>query len=167
MSIDVNFKGFHMKQSPFHEETKANKEMVSFRLEEDVIEKLEKHFKEVYDEKSKGYKELCHKKMDSLCLDRKTFNHLEVFMLIPKTEDIDELERKSQIIAVINTECDFRENYIHHVGFTKEYNISYELQDFNQRNFPLNILINTKDSCVHKVDKGSLNPSFNYFREQL
>ena len=166
MSSDTNFKGFHMKQSPFHEESKESGEMVSFRLEKDVKEKLERHFREVYDEQSKGYKNLCHRKLDSLCLERKTFNHLEVFMLIPKTEDINELENKSQIIAIVNTECDFQDFYVHNLGFDDDYNLSYELQDFNQTSFPLNILLNTKDSCVHKIDKSCLK-SFPIFKMEL
>lgn len=153
-----SFKGFPMKQSPYHIDRSSDKEMLSFRIEETAVKDLEKHFKNQGLDKSEGMRKLCFKELDNLCLERKTFNNLECFMLIPKTDNVLMLNNKSQVIAIVNTEADFKETYNHKRPFNDDYNVTYELINFERRFFAndLKILQNTRDSCVYNTIKRDL-----------
>ena len=168
MSRKYVFNSFHVKESPFHKEydkkdggLKGN----DFRIDPQAKKDLEDNFIKIFGKKkawSKGMRMLCHEYLDRLCLQRQTFNHLEFIMLIPKTDDIDELVNKSKIIAYINTKTDFNE-YYEHKGFDGEYNLVYELRPFDEFSFPLNIIRETKDSCVINTSKEDCD-SFDRFK---
>ena len=82
--MQESFKGFPMKQSPYHIDRSSKKQHLTFRIEEKAVEDLKKHFKTTSDDGlSEGLRKLCFKELDNLCLERKTFNNLECFMLIP------------------------------------------------------------------------------------
>jgi len=163
-----SFKGFQMKQSPYHIDRSSKKQHLSFRIEEKAVEDLKKHFKTTSDDVlSEGLRKLCFKELDNLCLERKTFNNLECFMLIPKTDDVDMLNNKSQVIAVVNTETDFKESYKHTTPFNDDYNLSYELIDFKREYFinEMKILQNTRESCVFNTSMNDLR-HFETFRDR-
>ena len=158
-----------MNKSPFHENVKDGKsKSISFRLPIEAHDKLMKYFEANYDynAKTKGMNELCFKKLDMICDERKSFNNLECFMLIPKyTNDIDKLSIASQIIAIVNTDCDFIEGFNHQHSFNDEYKIDYTMQDFTIENFPMEVIANTKNSCVYRTNKKDLN-SFHTFKNR-
>ena len=163
-----NFKGFQMKQSPYHIDRSSKKQHLSFRIEEKAVEDLKKHFKTTSDDVlSEGLRKLCFKELDNLCLEKKTFNNLECFMLIPKTDDVFELNNKSQIVAIANTEADFNENYTHTTPFNDDYNLTYELIDFESKYFinEMKILQNTQESCVFNTSKNDLR-HFETFKDR-
>lgn len=163
-----SFKGFNMKQSPYYINRNSKKELVTFRLDKKAIHDLKKHFKSSNDDYfSKGMRNLCFKELNNLCLEKKVFNNLECFMLIPKTEDVFELNNKSQVIAIVNTKTDFKENYNHKTPFKEEYNLTYELHDFKRDYFAndMKILQNTKESCVYNTNINDLR-HFELFRDR-
>ena len=168
---EINYKVFEVENSPFREEYHGRKMPLNVRLEEDARKLLKEHFEGIYGKRkedeamTKGMTKLCHDYLETLCLERKNFNHLEAIMLIPKTIDLDELDSKSEIIAFINTKYDF-ENFYHHVrSFEGNYELTYELKEFNQGNFyqVLEMLKNTKESCLFKTKKEDLK-SFETFK---
>jgi hypothetical protein len=165
----IELRTLPMRKSPFHQEIKNSKtKSVSFRLPIDAHDRLMKYFEANYDfnAKTKGLNDLCFKQLDMLCDERKTFNNLECFMLLPKyTNDPDKLSISSQIIAIVNTECDFRKGFNHQSPFNHDYKIDYTLSDFNFENFPMEIIANTKDSCVYRTNIKDLN-SFYTFKDR-
>lgn len=167
--MQESFKGFSTRQSPYHIDRSSKKDVhLTLRIEKKVFEDLEKHF-EISDDDSfsEGLRNLCFKELDNLCLDRKTFNNLECFMLIPKTDDIFMLNNKSQVIAIVNTETDFKETYNHKRPFNDDYNLTYDLIDFEGKYIidDLKILQNTKDSCVFNTSMNDLR-HFVLFRDR-
>lgn len=165
--MQESFKGFQMKQSPYHIDRASKKVKPSFRIEEKAVNDLEKHFKKQGLNFSEGMRNLCFKELDNLCLDRKTYNNLECFMLIPKTDDVFMLNNKSQVIAIVNTEADFKETYNHKRPFNDDYNLTYDLIDFEGKYIidDLKILQNTKDSCVYNTSMNDLRV-FDLFRDR-
>lgn len=173
----MSFNGFYAKESPFHKEydkPNGNSPNINVRVNKNMKDALRNHFEEIYDESpmTKGVNKILHEYMDSICLERKTFNHIEVIMLIPKIdiEDrtdksiIDEFSNRSKLIAYYNTKTDFND-YYEHKGFDGEYNLVYELKEFNELNFPLNIIRETKDSCVINTSKDDCD-SFEKFKSR-
>lgn len=165
--MQESFKGFQMKQSPYHIDRASKKVKPSFRIEKKAVNDLEKHFKKQGLNFSEGMRNLCFKELDNLCLDRKTYNNLECFMLIPKTDDVFMLNNKSQVIAIVNTEADFKETYNHKRPFNDDYNLTYDLIDFEGKYIidDLKILQNTKDSCVYNTSMNDLRV-FDLFRDR-
>lgn len=181
MSNKYVFKSFYVKESPFHKEypnykghptskalrkKKKRWEMPNaktFRLNPYIQDDLENHFKKLNMNWTEGMSLMIQDYLDRICLQRQTFNHLEVIMLIPKTDDIDELVNKSKVIAYINTKTDFNDYYIHNDGFEGEYNLVYELKPFDELRFPLNIIRETKESCVINTSKEDCD-SFDRFK---
>lgn len=178
----MDFRLLPMRKSPFHDDSLANSKSdkrPTIRIPSEAYERLNNYFEANNLDFSKGIRSLCYDKLDTICNERKTFNNLEVFMLIPKIKidniDLDDMESAvnlyynilnttSQIIAIVNTECDFREDFNHVRRFEDDYNLSYEMKEFNAENFPMNILRNTKDSCVYRTNKKDLN-SFYTFKD--
>ena len=167
--VKTNFKGFNTKESPFHEEYGGRKEQISVRMENDAIQFLIKHLEEVYgkDGKSIGIRQILYDYLDKLCLNKRIFNHLEAVMLLPKTDDLDDLESQSQIIAIINTKSDFLMNFNHIRGFGEDMDAIYEMSDFNEVNFHyvLEMFKNTIDSCVYMTSKEDFE-SFESFKQK-
>lgn len=150
----MSFKGFNEMESPFHKEYeyKPKKNTPTLRINPNITRELKNHFQDSNLSWTDGMTLIIKDYLDRLCLQRQTFNHLEVIMLIPKTDDIDELVDKSKIIAYINSKTDFNE-YYEHKGFDGKLNLVYELIPFDDLNFPLNIIRETKDSCVINTPK--------------
>lgn len=177
-----------MRKSPFHEDyvsnTKTDKRP-TIRIPIEAYDQLNNYFEKNNLDFSKGIRSLCYDKLDTICNERKTFTNLEVFMLIPKMsipyphdEDFDVekftdnyfdiLEAKSEIIAVVNTEVDFRSGFNHAHSFDEieNYKLSYEMKDFNAENFPMEILQNTNERCVYRTNENALN-SFDSFKARM
>jgi len=186
MSND-GLKIFSMNKSPFHDETLSaetldKRKTVRFTNEE--YNQLNKYFEENNLEFSEGIRSLCYAKLDTICNERKTFPNLEVIMLIPKMslpypkdENVDVegfaenyfeiLIEASQIIAIINTDIDFRSGFNHSNAFNDEvnYKLDYELKDFKAENFPMEIIQNTNESHVYRTNEGDLN-DFDSFKDR-
>ena len=169
----IKYKIFEVENSPFKEDYHGRKMPLNVRLEEDARKLLKEHFEGIYGKRkkdeamTKGMTKLCHDYLETLCIERKNYNHLEVIMLIPKSIELEELDDKSQIIAFINTKYDF-ENLHHHVRrFEGDYELTYELKEFNEGNFyyELEMLKNTKESCIFKTKKEDLK-SFQLFKSR-
>ena len=165
--MQVSFKGFSTRQSPYHIDRASDKKHLSARIDKKVLDDLEKHFKNQGLNFTEGLRMLFIKELDNLCLDKKTFNNLECFMLIPKTDDVLMLNNKSQVIAIVNTEADFKETYNHKRPFNDDYNLTYDLIDFESKYLidDLKILQNTKDSCVYNTSMNDLR-HFEVFRKR-
>ncbi len=167
MAKQYDFKSFFARESPFHDEYVKDYKgdspnLPTFRINKNMLSDLENHFKNSNMTWTEGMSLIIHEYLDRVCRQRRTFNHLEVIMLIPKTDNIDELVNKSKIISFINTETDFNE-YYQHKAFDGEYNLVYELKPFDELNFPLNIIRETKDSCVINTSKENCD-SFEKFK---
>ena len=144
----IDYRVFSMNKSPFHDDNLAESKRETrktIRLPTEAYEQLESYFEANNLDFSKGIRSVCYEKLDTICNERKTFNNLEVFMLIPKSTIEDELINKSQIIAIVNTECDFRSDFNHLRKFNDDYNLVYVLNDFEAKNFPMHIIQYTKE----------------------
>lgn len=180
-----------MRQSPFYDETLIEKSIDSkgkkrekrptIRLPIETYNRLNEYFEANNLDFSKGLRSFCYEKLDTICNERKTFNNLECFMLIPKAkvkfntnssmEDDHEnffhiLNTHSEIIAIVNTDVDFRRNYHHVNSFDDNYNLAYELKDFSAENFPLSMFQNTKETCVYRTNTKTLR-SFYALKDRL
>lgn len=170
--METHFQRFNAKESPFHKEYKEkgakNNPTIDVRLSIKAQKDLKKHFEGLYGEKdgafSKGIQSICLDYLDKLCFEKKIFEHLEVIMLIPKTDNLDALDVKSQIIAFVNHDVDFNEHYISSHREGEDY-LTYDLTDFNERNFPMNLLKETVDSNVVNTPREHLD-SFNNFKQK-
>lgn len=164
-----HFKEFNIKESPFHEEYGGKKEpMGMVRIHNDKIKLLKKHFNSVYGKGGMtiGVERIIDDYMDRLCLKKGIFNHMEVVMLIPKSDDIDDLQAYSEIIGLINTESDFNKNFNHTQKF-KDSGVIYELRTFERKGFHyvLEMFKNSIDSCAFKTSKEDLE-SFESFKQR-
>lgn len=166
-----NFKEFNIRDSPFHEEynIKTGKNLGGVKIHPDKYNLLKKHFEGIYEKEAmtKGIRMIIDDYLDRLCLTKGIFNHLEAVMLIPKTDDIEDLEAQSQIIAIINTKSDFNKNYNHIHHFKDWTGIVFELHPFNKVKFGyvLEIFKNTIDSCVYNTSKEDME-SFESFKQR-
>ena len=168
MANEYNFKTFRAKESPFHKEYvkdyKGKSPTLSVKLNKHMKNDLKKHFESIYDKDAmtKGINQILQDYLDTLCFDKKIFLDLEVIMLIPKSDNIHELEAKSQIIAFINHEVDFEGYYISNHRESDEY-LTYDLMLFNETYFPMNLLRESDDSNVKVTSKENLD-SFDDFK---
>lgn len=154
-----------MTNSPFHKQRnlKGKSKPITFRLPLEAYEDLKEYFEGVYekDALSKGMKELSFRALDSVCLERKNYNNLVVFMFIPKTDDIDDLHYFSEIFAFIDLDNDIENNFNVVSQFDDEFNIFYNLVNFNEENMPMGIFAHSKESCLHRLRKDVVCDSFN------
>ena len=158
-----------MDKSPFYKDrskrTDNDIKSKSIKFPRLLYNDLDKFFKsEGFETFTDGIKHICQDALDCVCPERKTFNQLEVIMLIPKTDDINQLEAKSRIISIINTECDFDDDYIHD-GFNEQYNLTYPLTDFKKTLFPFGTYANLKESKVYRTNIRDLK-SWNSFKNR-
>lgn len=156
-----------MSQSPFSKERNLHGETisVSFRLPKEAYNDLMTHFNDKYEEnaKTKGFKEISLNALDGICTERKCYNHLELFMLIPKSDEFDDLY-SSEIFAFINDETDFKDSFNLVSKFNDDFRLVYELQDFTEENTPLGIFANVKDDCFYKLIRDKVIDSFFSFK---
>ena len=132
-------------------------EKVDFKIPKSAYDDLMKYFRGQGLNKSDGFNQLVHDKLAMINTSRRTiFNHIEMIMLIPRTEDLDELDEKSRIIALYNTKTDFIDEFNYEEGFNKSLNYQYDLRDFDEIFFPMGIINSTKESQVKGVNQKDL-----------
>ena len=137
-----------IEQSPFYNErhhdkyTRGNEsEKVDFKLSKKAYDDIMAYFKGRGLNKSDGFREIIYDKLESInTFKRNCFNNIELIMLLPKTRNETELNEKSQIIALYNTNTDFTKSYQYNEGFDKKFNISYDLNLLDKGTFPFNTL---------------------------
>lgn len=156
----MNYRTFSMEQSPFHKERdlQGKTELVSFRLPKEAYHDLMNYFEGVYEDnaKTRGFKQISLNALDKICSERKTYNNLEVYMLLPKSDDIDVLNSCSQIIGFIDTEVDFNSSFNLVSVFNDDYNLVYDVRDFVESEFPMGIFSNTKEPRIYRTNWDTL-----------
>ena len=95
---------FITDKSPFKFERNYHAKSISksFRLPEDVFKELMVYYDGIYGEENnltKAFNDLAIDKLDNICRERKAYQDLNIMMLIPKTDDLQELNKKSEIIG--------------------------------------------------------------------
>jgi hypothetical protein len=164
------FKTFRTYQSPFHKERNLQDKTtsVSFRLPTEAYNDLMDYFNNIFDSNAKtnGFKKISLNALDMICSERKTYNNLECFMLIPKTDDIGELY-DSEIIVFINDDIDFENDFNLVSKFNDDYNLVYSLYDFTEENVPFGIFTNVRESCLYRLRKDFALESWYSFTSAL
>ena len=155
-------RSYEMRQSPFHDsklQMMETDKKISVKLPKKAYIQFMEYSKEHngITKDSEAFRKLCFSQLDKICNERKIFNNLECYMLIPKTDDLDKLNFDSEIIAIVNTECDYIDGFNPSSKFNESFNLTYDLTYFIQEEFPSDLLFNTKDSCVYHVEKNKLN----------
>lgn len=100
---------FIIDKSPFKFERNYHAKNVSksFRLPEDVYIEIMRYYDSIYGEENnltKAFRDITLEKLDNICRERKSYQELNILMLIPKTDDIKELNEKSEIIGFFSHE---------------------------------------------------------------
>ena len=95
---------FGLTKSPFAFERNYHAKSISksFRLPEDVYNEIMKYYDSIYGEENnltKAFRSITLEKLDSICRERTYYQDLNIFMLIPKTDDINMLNENSEVIA--------------------------------------------------------------------
>lgn len=98
---------FQIDKSPFKFERDYHAKSVSksFRLPQDVYDELMDYYYSIHGEENnltKAFNDIALEKLDIICRERKSYQDLNIMMLIPKTDDIDELNKKGEIIGFFN-----------------------------------------------------------------
>lgn len=95
---------FKIDKSPFKFERDYHAKSVSksFRLPQDVYDELMDYYYSIHGEENnltKAFNDIALEKLDNICRERKSYQDFNIMMLIPKTNDIDELNKKSEIVG--------------------------------------------------------------------
>ena len=143
---------FTLKNSPFTKERnlKNKDKTIGVRVPEDVHQDISNYFEGIYGENSmsKGINDLLVKTLDNVCTERTIYNNISIFMLIPKTDDINVLSENSIIFALVDERNDFNT-----FNTTPLDDIVYELpfikgilsDDFSQ--LPIDFLLDVENHC--------------------
>ena len=104
---------FIIDDSPFKFKRNYNAKNISksFRLPEDVYNEIMRHYDSIYGGENniaKAFRDITLEKLDNICRERKSFQELNILMVIPKTDDINELNEKSEIIGFFSPD-DFKD----------------------------------------------------------
>jgi len=139
-----------ISQSPFYKDSHYGKHIhgnpkiqKDMRISKSVYNDLMAYFKGNGWNWTDGMNHIINEKLNMINTSKRTaFTDIEIVMVIPKTRNLEELNRKSFILTVYNTKSDFNDSYVHHDGFNKVFNFNFELMDFSL--LPINILSNLK-----------------------
>ena len=160
----MEYRTFHTKQSPFHKERdlQGKTELVSFRLPKEAYQDLMTYFEDVYDDnaKTRGFKQISLDTLENICSERKTYTNLEVYMILPKSDSIDDLNFYSQIIGFINTDVDFHDKFNLVSTFEDDYKIVYDVRNFEEGEFPMGIISNTIEPCIYRTNSHTTHSFF-------
>lgn len=168
---------FSMTQSPFYKNRNLNgkTQSISFRIPIEVHDDLKKYFSGLHDENpiTNGLKDFSINILNQVCSERKIFSKLNLVLLIPKTDDVNELNEKTEIIGFFNDDIDYvkslnTENYI---GDIPDYEIRYDLAPFEKNisfinYFIVNVIQNTKIGTFYKIHNPSIT-SYDALKERL
>ena len=171
----MNYQGMRINKSPFHKDShhikykKGVKQIKpNFKISPTAYNDLMRYFKANGMNETDGFRQMVWDKLAMINTfnQRKVFNNIELIMLLPKTDDRTELEDKSRIIALYNTDCDFKEGFNHRKGFSKDFNYQYDLKLFGEGFFreEMNIINSTNDSPVYRVSQGDLSRWETFFQ---
>lgn len=169
-TIPINQSPFH-KESHFDHYKRGSKKMkVDFKISPSAYNDLLTYFNGRNIDKSDGFREIIFDKLETInTWKNNCFNNIEILMLIPiwKIKEKQHLSKHSDIIGVINTECDFIDSYNHVQGFQKTpLNIRYEMKQIHEYNFPFDILQSTKEPCLFHFESEDLK-DFDSFYNRL
>lgn len=127
---------FRIDKSPFKFERNYHAKSVSksFRLPEDVYEEIMKYYDGLYGEKNnltKAFNNIVIEKLDNICRERKSYQDLNVMMLIPKTTNLEELNEKSEVIGLFHIDDveNFNKQFLFREENDDEIVIKYELNN--------------------------------------
>lgn len=132
-------------QSPFYKnrdlKTSGKDKPIQSRIAPEVKKDLKDYFMKRYNTtegvSSSFIHELIVNFLNSILLEKKSFEDIYVIMLLPKTQDPDELEIKGTIIGAVETQDGepmrrvFRRKHYH----KNKFNFIYNLEDFNELTF--------------------------------
>lgn len=152
---------FETTQSPFQQidefrKTKGDRVSVRTDIAPEDYELIEKYIKmrdPDFDPKkknnsfdnSKFVRELLMNFFNSITLEKKSFENLHIILLLPKTQDHDDLELKGEIVGVLEGEDVFLKNpfkYAH--GDRNKFNFIFNIEEFNERNYKDLLFLNRK-----------------------
>lgn len=168
---------FSMTQSPFYKNRNLNgkTQSISFRIPIEVHDDLKEYFGGLHDENpiTNGLKDFSINILNHVCSERKIFSKLNLVLLIPKTDDINELNEKTEIIGFFNDDIDYvkslnTENYI---GDIPDYEIRYDLAPFEEKysfvsHFIVEVIQNTKIGSFYRIHNPSIT-SYGLLKEKL
>lgn len=167
---------FSMVQSPFYKNRNLNgkTQSISFRIPIEVHDDLMEYFGGLHDENpiTNGLKDFSINILNHVCNERKIFSKLNLVLLIPKTDDIKELNEKTEIIGFFNDDLDYvkslnTENYI---GDIPDYEIQYDLSPFEDNSFVghfiVKVIQNTKIGSFYRINNPSIT-SYEILKDKL
>lgn len=160
----MKFNTFETDLSPFHQidefqETKKD-DRVSMRtdISPEDYRLFEKYFEQRPDEidRSKFVKELLIDFLNNNAFEKKSFENLQVIMLLPKHLKDNELQSSCEIIGFLHDE-DVIDVPMHmfkgNVNYTNNYNFIYTLKEFNELNYNLIGFQKLNKPCFINVGK--------------
>jgi len=155
--------GFEIKQSLFYKErdlkTSGKDKQIQSRIAPEVRKDLEDYFMKRYNTtegvSSSFIHELIVNFLNSITTEKKSFEDLYIILLLPKTEDPDELEVKSEIIGTLQgDDVFFRNPFKFQHGNRNKFNFIFNVEDFNERNYnDLLAMYKKKDALFFNVDE--------------
>ena len=106
-------------------------------------------------DKSKFLKELLFDFINNVSLKKKSFKDLYILLLLPKTEDPDELDDNGQIVGAVQTPDGFyMANAFRRIGFhAHDYNFIFSLKDFDEETYKLLFFDKLEERAFFCVDE--------------
>lgn len=171
INVGLYIDDIELENSPFKkiEGFKKSSERVSVRTDiaPEDYEIIEKYFKlrdPDYDPKKKNNKidnsklvrELLMDFFNNIALEKKSIEDLYFVLLLPKTQEVDEIEFKGEIVGAFQSDSAFyNENpFRFHRGIKKEFNFLFNIEEFNEQNYNDFIyLYHGNESLFFNVDK--------------
>lgn len=148
----MTYDGFEIKQSLFYKErdlkTSGKDKPIHSRIAPEVKEDLNDYFMKRYNTtegvSSKFIHELIVEFLNNITLEKKSFENLHIILLLPKTQDPDELELKGEIVGVLEGEDVLKNPFKYAHGDRNKFNFIFNLEEFNERNYNYLLLLNRK-----------------------
>ena len=148
----MTYDGFEIKQSLFYKErdlkTSGKDKPIQSRIAPEVREDLNDYLMKRYNTtegvSSKFIHELIVDFLNNITLEKKSFENLHIILLLPKTQDPDELELKGEIVGVLEGEDVLKNPFKYAHGDRNKFNFIFNLEEFNERNYNDLLLLNRK-----------------------
>lgn len=164
-----------VNQTPFFKESHHGRyvrgepmELVNFKIPKTAYKDLIEYFKGNGLTKTEGFNQLVSDKLNMINTHKRTiFNNIEIVMMIPKTRNLEELNKKSFVLVLYNTKTDFENEFIYDEGFNKTFNFNYELEDFSF--LPIDIFNNLKTNIQFHISMHNpyKNAEFKEYHQRL
>ena len=142
--------GFEIKQSPFkkidefQEAKRDDRVLMSAGISPEDHEIIVKYIRQRGNDfgNAKFLKELMLNFINNVAFDRCCFNDIFVILLLPKTQDPDELEDKGKIVGAIQFQEETYQSrmlkdsfMVHNEHHKNSFNFIFNLRDFNEDNY--------------------------------